>query len=132
LTGSAGTGVVGRLQTAAYDWGVAYDPLAGSAVSALQQVNYQASYGILGATAGHAPADNAIAYISPSFGGLTFAVNQGVAVAESAVSGADQAQVNATLISATFVAGPLSVGAVADRQYSSGAGATESSRTDAV
>jgi general bacterial porin, GBP family len=110
LTGSAGTAVAGRLQTISYDFGVAYDPLAGSAVSANQGV--LGTDVLIGATAAAARANNAIAYISPSMGGVTFAVNNAFLTEESGLAGAAQTAAQATLASATYANGPLSTSLV--------------------
>lgn len=74
LTGGFGTAVAGRLQTTAYDWAVSYDILAGTAISPLQNVN--GTNFVIGGTTAGARANNAVAYISPSFGGLTVAYNR--------------------------------------------------------
>lgn len=77
LTGGFGTAVAGRLQTTGYDWAIKYDQVAGTAFSPLQNVNYGAAAApfIIGGTTDAARANNAIAYISPSFYGVTVALN---------------------------------------------------------
>ena len=128
LTGDFGTAVAGRLQTAAFDWAVAYDVLAGTAISPLQNLTSPAGAGALGITnaanfktlIGGATvatrASNAIAYISPSFSGLTVAVNYStnVIAGESFVSSSlsDNSNVKALLASVKYDNGPVSVGLV--------------------
>jgi len=66
-----GTVVAGRLQTAGYDWACSVNPLAGGAFATNDKLNGRTllSCGTTGR------ADNALAYISPSFGGVTVALN---------------------------------------------------------
>lgn len=71
LTGGFGTAVVGRLQTAGYDWACAYNPIAGSALDTVGKL--KAATLLQCGSGGRA--DNALAYISPSFGGVTVALN---------------------------------------------------------
>jgi len=115
-----GTLAAGRLQTAAYDWHVKYDPLGGSAISPLQNVNGGFN---IGDTAAHARANNALAYISPTIlGGLTLAANYALAsenvgtAGTGNLNGATSTQVSATLLSANYAADALSVGVVYDKQ----------------
>ena len=114
LTGGFGTAVAGRLQTTAYDWAVKYDVLAGTAISPLQNVNASGAPFIIGATTAGARADNAFAYISPSFGGVTFAYNRAQLVEESGLRGEKNA-IGADMASVTYANGPLSVGGVFTR-----------------
>ncbi len=126
LTGGFGTAVAGRLQTAAYDWAVKYDVLAGTAFSPLQNVTGTSTLVSNGAgVAGKAPSfliggtaiatrsDNAIAYISPTFSGLTLAYNHGEvteqATAPLTVGGNN---VHADLFGADYAMGPVAVGGV--------------------
>jgi predicted porin len=140
-----GTIAAGRLQTAAYDWAVAFDPLAGSSISPLQFNNGGFN---IGATAGHARANSALAYISPTFAGITLAANYALAsenvgvgslypktagvacdtstavktaatcwsVATGTETGFPSTQASATLLSLKSVAGDLAVGVVYDKQ----------------
>jgi hypothetical protein len=90
-----------------------FNPVAGTAVDALGTVN--PSYVGLISSASRAPA--AAAYISPDLSGLTIAVNHSFNVLETAVaaipSGAKTGnKTTATLLSATYAAGPLAVGGV--------------------
>ncbi len=113
LTGGFGTAVAGRLQTTGYDWAVAYDVLAGTAISPLQNVN-GANFIIGGTTAG-ARANNAVAYISPSFGGVTLAYNRAYLTEQSFASGTAStvaASQTADMLSANYKAGDLAVGLV--------------------
>jgi predicted porin len=120
-----GTLAAGRLQTTGYDFEVSYDPLAGSAISPLQ--NVVGGFNI-GTTNAHARANNALAYISPKIvGGLTLAVNYalasenvyntvGAAGATGNLNGNPSSQVSATLVSANYAVDALAVGVVYDKQ----------------
>jgi hypothetical protein len=113
LAGSFGTVATGYLQTTGYDFGIKYDAFGGSSVSALQNVT--GSSFLLGAKGGAARAQRALAYISPDISGLTFAVNYSTALTglgdAATLSTAAATGVTATLLSANYVAGPLSAGA---------------------
>lgn len=124
LTGNWGTAVAGRLQTAGYDWALAYDPLAGSAFSTLQTTTQQGSgvLGLIGATAYGARADNAIAYISPKIGDVTVALNRAMLAEETSTIGGAKNGLSATMASLTYANGPLSVGGVYAKGASDGAG----------
>lgn len=134
LTGGFGTAVAGRLQTTAYDWAVSYDVLAGTAISPLQNVN---NGFVIGGTAAGARANNAVAYISPSFGGVTLAYNRAYLTEQSAASGAantvDVSNV-ADMLSANYKAGDLAAGVVyshvKDRTTANAAFANYSKTTD--
>ena len=105
LTGGFGTVVAGRLQTAGLDYTVAGSALGGStAVGAVNQVGAGA-FPLLNAVS---RANNAVAYISPSFGGVTFAVNH-ARLSENAAFD-DRADNSATLLSANYDGGPLTAG----------------------
>jgi predicted porin len=120
-----GTLAAGRLQTTGYDFEVSYDPLAGSAISPLQ--NVVGGFNI-GTTNAHARANNALAYISPKIvGGLTLAVNYALASenvyntvgavgATGNLNGNPSSQVSATLVSANYAVDALAVGVVYDKQ----------------
>ena len=71
LTSNYGTVVAGRLQTAGYDWACSVSPLAGGAFA----TNDKLSGRTLLSCGSGGRADNAVAYISPSFGGVTVALN---------------------------------------------------------
>ena len=128
LTGDFGTAVAGRLQTAAYDWAVAYDVLAGTAISPLQNLTSPTGAGalslattktLIGGATSATRASNALAYISPSLGGVTLAANYSTNVigSEAVVANgvADNANLKAYLLSAKYDNGPVSVGLVIAR-----------------
>jgi len=115
-----GTIAAGRLQTTGYDFEVSYDPLAGSAISPLQNV---VSGFNIGTTNAHARAENALAYISPKvLGGLTLAANYALASENVGAAGTGNpngtasTQVSATLVSANYAVDALAVGVVYDKQ----------------
>lgn len=121
VAGDFGTVATGYLQTAGYDWGSKYDVVAGSSVSPLQNITTAGGAlnpFLLGSKAGATRAQRAVAYISPSFGGFSFAVNYSTALAGLGnLTLADTAttadtKISATLVSATYDNGPLSVGGV--------------------
>ncbi len=112
LTGGFGTVVAGRLQTAGLDFSTAGSALGGS--TTIGAVNLVGT-GSLGGNAfplinAGSRANNAVAYISPSFGGVTVALNH-ARVTESA-STEDVADSSATLIAVSYDGGPLTAGAV--------------------
>jgi predicted porin len=116
VAGGFGTFATGYLQTTGYDFASKFDPTAGSAVSPLEVVN---SGYLIGSSALAARAQRALAYISPDMGGVTVAVNYSTALALGATLGdlgqasaAASPKITATLLSATYNGGPLSVGAV--------------------
>ncbi|HTH39817.1 MAG TPA: porin [Rhodocyclaceae bacterium] len=124
LTGGFGTAVAGRLQTAGYDWSAVSNTFHGSAINPLNTV--QGKLGAQGVTSAVAAgntllgqssrADNAVAYISPSFGGFVVAVNH-ARLSEGAVSGTTPATNGssdgvANLVSGTYTAGPAVVSLV--------------------
>ncbi len=108
LTGGFGTAVAGRLQTTGLDFSVAATALGGSTGIGAA---YNAGGGTLITSASRA--NNAVAYISPSFGGVTVAYNHARAplATEYAVS-----QVNtdntANLLSVSYDNGPITAGAI--------------------
>ncbi|MCE1183677.1 MAG: porin [Rhodocyclales bacterium] len=125
LTGGFGTAVAGRLQTTAYDWAVSYDVLAGTAISPLQNVTGATTLinggkvgFIIGGTANGARAENAVAYISPSFGGVTLAYNRAYLAeqnyTDTKASGVDVSNA-ADMLSANYKAGDLAAGVVYTR-----------------
>lgn len=118
LAGSFGTVATGYLQTAGYDFAGKFDVLSGSSASPLQSVTKGGGF-LIGSVAAAARAQRALAYISPDISGLTLAVNYATDIRANASLGnltvADTAadvKVTATLASATYVAGPLTAGAV--------------------
>ena len=111
LAGGFGTVAAGYLQTTGYDFMGKFNPVAGAAVDALGAVN--PSY--LGLISSSSRAQQAAAYISPDMSGLTIAVNHtfnAVGTAMVASGATTGNKTTATLMSATYAAGPLAVGAV--------------------
>lgn len=120
LTGGFGTVVAGRLQTAGLDYTVAGSALGGStAIGAVNLVG-AGSFPLLNAAS---RAENAVAYISPSFGGVTVAFNHARLTENAAVlnrgagnpaanAGTDRADDYANLIAVNYDGGPLTAGIV--------------------
>ena len=121
LTGGFGTAVVGRLQTAGYDWACGYNPLAGSALDTVGKLG--ASTLLVCGNGGRA--NNALAYISPSFGGVTVALNHARDSEAAQLSGANDVHglavgnlkkdITANLVSAKYDNGPLSASVIYSR-----------------
>ena len=115
LTGGFGTVVAGRLQTAGLDYTVAGSALGGStAIGAVNLVGNINAFPLLNAAS---RANNAVAYISPSFGGVTVAFNHARSTESAAVRGAggagtDRADDYANLIAVNYDGGPLTAGIV--------------------
>lgn len=126
LAGDFGTIATGYLQTTGYDFGAKFDPAPGSSVSAHQNMTSGGGF-LIGVSAGASRAQRALAYISPSMGGVTVALNRSTAlaglgnlgVASSATTGLKTA---ATLLSVTYAGGPLTVGGVYASAKSENAG----------
>jgi predicted porin len=74
VAGDFGTVATGYLQTTGYDFGVKFDPTAGSAVSPLQSMTKGGVF-LIGSNTIASRAPRALAYISPDMGGVTVAVN---------------------------------------------------------
>ncbi len=129
LTGGFGTAVAGRLQTAGYDWQGKTDVLHGTAIDPLNAV--QAGGFLIGSGSGAlgARANNAIAYISPSFSGVTVALNRGYLVEEFGLKDAESNAI-ANLVSVAYENGPLYVGGVYANLDAQLGGATAADRTD--
>jgi predicted porin len=115
VAGDFGTVATGYLQTTGYDFAVKFDPTTGSSVSPLQSMTKLTN--VIGSVTAGARAPRALAYISPDLGGVTVALNYttdlsgglgNLTLADSAA----EAKVTATLLSATYNGGPLSVGFV--------------------
>jgi len=126
LTSSYGTVVAGRLQTAAFDFACAYNPVAGGVFDTTGRL--AAATTISCGSAGRA--DNAVAYVSPSFGGLTVALNHARLTEEAAKGTAASTNVKdntANILGVTYVNGPLQVGGVYTnvQRYASNTGATD-------
>lgn len=101
LTGNWGTLVAGRAQTAGYDWACATSTVAGSALDAVAKMGVST----LLTCGGNGRQNNAVAYISPSFGGFTVALNH----ARVTEVGNDT---SGTLVSAAYANGPISAGLI--------------------
>lgn len=115
LAGGFGTVATGYLQTAGYDFAGKFDPLTGSSASPIQSITKGGGF-LIGASTVAARAQRALAYISPDMSGLTIAVNYSSALAGlgnlTVASTAASVKTSAVLASATYAAGPLTVGAV--------------------
>jgi predicted porin len=115
LTGGFGTAVAGRLQTTGLDFSVAATALGGSTGLGAY---HNAGGGTLITSATRA--NNAVAYISPSFGGVTVAYNHArmteTAATSAAVVGTTSAGGNtdntANLLSVSYANGPITAGAI--------------------
>lgn len=119
LAGSFGTVAAGRMQTTGYDFACATGPLAGGIFDAYNKVGLGGTQ--LLTCGGGGRANNAFAYISPSFGGLSLAYNhgrvsEGVATGAApfytgtpGATGAKFSDAYANLFSATYDAGPVAV-----------------------
>lgn len=109
LTGGFGTALAGRLQTAGYDFAGATNALHGTAINPVSAVTKGFGFGTAvmgdGTLIGSGSrASNAIAYVSPSFGGVTVAYNHArLSEAATVARGSDSV---ANLLSATYKAGP--------------------------
>lgn len=116
FTGGFGTAVAGRLQTAGYDWACAYNPLGGSALDAQTIVggasaSNPGNFTLL--TCGtNGRSNNAVAYISPSFGGVTLAVNHARVSEDQYASGSATNNNYANLASVSYANGPVAAGLV--------------------
>ncbi|MDH2915862.1 MAG: porin [Gallionella sp.] len=115
VAGDFGTVASGYLQTASYDFLAKYDPIYGSGSSAHSIIASGHLVGSLGQRA-----QRAVAYLSPSFGGLTFAVNYATAFTglgnltkDNTTVGANSFEKDsAFLLSGNYAVDALSVGAV--------------------
>lgn len=111
LSGGFGTVVAGRLQTPGYNFGVKYDAHAASLFSPVGQLSDGANASISGRDA-LARQDNSLAYVSPSFGGLTvvaaYTYGTGGEAVDAGVAGVEPQNIWA--LSADYDAGPLSIG----------------------
>jgi len=114
LTGGFGTVIAGRLQTTGLDFTVAGTALGSS--TSLGATNVAGGGSLISAAA---RADNAIAYVSPSFSGLTLAVNHARATETPLTTGV--ADTVANLASASYANGPLTAGVVYARTSPTGA-----------
>lgn len=110
LNGAFGTVLGGRLQTAGYDFSCAFNPVAGGAFNVTDRM--KASTVLSCGTPGRR--DNAVAYVSPSFGGLSVALNH-ARVTENAGAQPTGNDAYANLIAANYQNGPLQAGAIYSR-----------------
>jgi predicted porin len=114
LTGNWGTAVAGRLQTAGYDWSCGSSSVAGSALDPQAKLGVGLALVCGSGTAGRA--NNAVAYISPSFSGFTFAYNHARVTENQGGNGGAFPLVDsdnyANLLSATYANGPISASLV--------------------
>mgnify|MGYP001765758179 CR=1 FL=1 len=107
LAGGFGTVAAGRMQTAGYDFACATSPVAGGIFDAYNKVGLSSGVQLL-QCGGQGRANNAFAYISPSFGGLTLAYNHSrVTEYPAVVATGDDAYAN--LFTAKYAAGPLAL-----------------------
>jgi len=106
LTGGFGTAVAGRLQTAGYDFMGATNALHGVAIDPMQRVNPTALIN------SSSRANNAVAYIAPTFSGVTLAVNHSRLDETGLATGSALRNGTATLASATYKNGDLTVAGV--------------------
>jgi len=119
LGGNWGTVVAGRLQSPGYDFGVKYDAFGAAVFSPVGQLtdNGMGYAGVNMTVSGrdsNARLNNAAAYISPSFGGVTlkaaYAFGEQIKSKEEGL-GVSKVQ-NIWALAADYDNGPLSVGAI--------------------
>ncbi|MBL8430264.1 MAG: porin [Dechloromonas sp.] len=122
LTGGFGTAVAGHLQTTGLDFTVAGSALGGSTGLGVAHKGN----GLQAAAATHLISaleggrhSNAIAYISPSFGGLTVAYNHARVSETAGTTGNTDS--HGDLLSLSYANGPLTAGAIYTRATMSGA-----------
>ena len=116
LTGGFGTVVAGRLQTTGLDFAVASSALGSSpALGAFNVVGTGSSIATAAAKSvvnAGARASNAVAYISPSFGGVTLAYNHARLSEAAATLVTNTSDDYANLVSASYAGGPVTAGLV--------------------
>lgn len=115
LTGGFGTVAAGRLQTTAFDWQSKYITLGATAFDGYNKMtgNYRINL------TNDSRAANAVAYISPSMGGVTVALNHAFALEQATTATANN--ISATLIGVYYDNGPLSIGFVGEKLQGGGA-----------
>ena len=124
LTSSYGTVVAGRLQTAGYDFACAYNPLAGGAFA----TNDKLAASTLLTCGSTGRANNALAYISPSFGGVTVALNY-AQLTENANNQVDpKKDNNAYLASVSYNNGPIAATGIYTRINANQTAASDDTR----
>ncbi|ADE12702.1 porin [Sideroxydans lithotrophicus] len=119
LAGDFGTVAAGYLQTTAYDFQNSYDPTSGSTISPLANIHKGGGF-LVSSLTGANRAQHALAYISPSFSGVTVAVNYSTNLSDTlgnlgaASTATTGLKTSALLASANYVGTslPLAVGAV--------------------
>lgn len=115
LAGNFGTVVAGRLQTAGYDWSGVTNALHGTAINPLASVQAGLTGGSLLTSSSRAP--NAVAYISPEFGGgFKVAYNHARLTENANAFGGTGKDNTANLISGTYANGPLAASLVYSKQ----------------
>ena len=116
LTGGFGTAIAGHLQTTGLDFTVAGSALGGSTGLGVAHtgtgLQASANTHLISALAGGRHS-NAVAYISPSFGGLTVAYNHARMTETAGTTGNTDAHGN--LLSLSYANGPISAGAIYTR-----------------
>ena len=115
LTGGFGTVIAGRLQTTGLDFTVAGSALGGSApLGATNVATATAGTGLINGTQMitglYGRQSNAVAYVSPSFGGVVVAYNH-ARITEAAL-GTNTTDSHGDLISVGYDNGPISAGAI--------------------
>jgi predicted porin len=107
LTGGFGTVVAGRLQTTGLDFSVAATALGGSTGLGAA---YNAGGGTLITSASRA--NGAVAYISPTFAGVTVAYNHARAPLATEYANVNNTDNTANLLSVSYANGPITAGAI--------------------
>jgi predicted porin len=125
LTGGFGTVAAGRLQTTAFDWQGKYITLAATAFDGHNKLTVP---GFRINLQNDSRAENAVAYISPSFGGVTVNLNHAFAVEQAATTVVNN--LSATLVGIYYDNGPVSVGFVGEKLQGGGATYEAVERTD--
>ena len=112
LTGGFGTVIAGRLQTTGLDFTVAGSALGSSAP--LGATNVATGTGLINGqqliTGLYGRQNNAVAYVSPSFGGVVVAYNH-ARVTENALA-SNTTDAHGDLVSVSYDNGPISAGAI--------------------
>jgi predicted porin len=110
LTGGWGTAVAGYAQTAGYDFACAATTFGGSALDPENTIGA----GLLLSCGNNGRSPNALAYISPNFGGFTAAINHGrLTEGKAGTTGnAGKSDASATLLAGTYAGGPVTVNGV--------------------
>lgn len=115
LTGGFGTAVAGHLQTTGLDFTVAGTALGGSLPLGATNVASTVTYGLITgnnliSALGGGRQDNAVAYISPSLGGVVVAYNH-ARVTETALT-SNTTDAHGDLISVGYDNGPINAGVI--------------------